>query len=103
MGIGNMIGRLLNNESKAEKDERLKTSIEEVSAETKEVNAENNIEQVLSKERYSSSGAVITLCSIGRDNPLTLITKKRKIKIKFIPEALMRFNSISTNTEHLNT
>ncbi len=31
MGIGNMLSRLLNNESKAEKDERLKTSIQEVS------------------------------------------------------------------------
>jgi len=58
MGIGNMIGRLLNNESKAEKDERLKTSIEEVSAETKEVNAENNIEQVLSKEQENSNTEV---------------------------------------------
>lgn len=58
MGIGNMLSRLLNNESKAEKDERLKTSIEEVSAEPKEINTENNVEQVLSKEQEYSNTEV---------------------------------------------
>jgi metal-sulfur cluster biosynthetic enzyme len=55
MGIGNMINRLLNNESDAEKNERLKTSIEkEVPTEAKEINSENNIEEVLSKEEEKS-------------------------------------------------
>jgi metal-sulfur cluster biosynthetic enzyme len=55
MGIGSMINRLLNNESPAEKNERLKTSIEtEVSTEAKEINSENNIEEVLSKEEEKS-------------------------------------------------
>lgn len=55
MGIGNMINRLLNNESDAEKNERLKTSIEkEVPTEAKEINSENKIEEVLSKEEEKS-------------------------------------------------
>ncbi len=55
MGIGNMINRLLNNESDAEKNERLKTSIEkEIPTEAKEINSENNIEEVLSKEEEKS-------------------------------------------------
>ena len=61
MGIGNMINRLLNNESDAEKNERLKTSIEkEVPTEAKEINSENNIEEVLSKEEEKSVPSVLT-------------------------------------------
>ncbi len=50
MGIGNMIGRLLNNESKAEKDERLHLSSEREASAPKGSAVENKVNQVAANQ-----------------------------------------------------
>jgi metal-sulfur cluster biosynthetic enzyme len=50
MGIGNMIGRLLNNESKAEKDERLHLSSEKEASASKGSVVENKVNQVAANQ-----------------------------------------------------
>ncbi len=86
MGIGNMINRLLNNESDAEKNERLKTSIEkEVSTEAKEINSENNIEEVLSKEEEKSIPEVTKEAESGNkqnsSNPDVEVTEEKILEV----------------------
>jgi len=51
MGVGNMLKRLLNNESNAEKDERLNLSVDkETSAEPQELIVEKSVDEVAAKE-----------------------------------------------------
>jgi metal-sulfur cluster biosynthetic enzyme len=86
MGIGNMINRLLNNESDAEKNERLKTSIEkEIPTEAKEINSENNIEEVLSKEEEKSIPEVTKEAESGNkqnsSNPDVEVTEEKILEV----------------------
>jgi len=56
MGIGNMISRLLNNESKAEKDERLNLTTEkEASSALKETPLENSVDEVITKQEEAGN------------------------------------------------
>jgi len=56
MGIGNMISRLLNNESKTEKDERLNLSTEkETSSAAEEAIVENTVDEIVSKPEQESN------------------------------------------------
>ena len=56
MGIGNMISRLLNNESKTEKDERLNLTTEkEASSALKETPLENSVDEVITKQEEAGN------------------------------------------------
>ncbi len=56
MGIGNMINRLLNNESKDEKDERLDISKEKENVEvSNQATVEETVDEVIAKDNSSNA------------------------------------------------
>ena len=80
MGIGNMFNRLLNNESKEEKDDRLGLSTEETKPE--EAVAEKTVDEVIAKQQEASvQASEVKETKDNSDSPTGELTQEKVLEV----------------------